>query len=298
MSQTLLAHAGTRVCTNVCMCTPPCATGAVTACRGHGRALALLMPPRRQRSSPSRWQERAGGRNNSGGSSEQELLPGCTARSRENDTIGSMFLFPGSAQPKCVSSALTSCYKSPRPEQRSKAVSLVCSQPGSPVREQQGRRKLLWHGQRAPLWIQGCTRRLQAGGTTRNQISVLAPTNALLLNRESEWELQPSRKFTQKRSWRLLSLGTGLLPTGSPLQLLMSHQGESSCSQDCLGPGFGLRRNEQNSWAGYGIRWYRGQLFRENTLVSDAFVTLGGDFLLNPSPKLLAEDFLSCCRLP
>lgn len=55
-----------------------------------------------------------------------------------------------------------------------------------------------------------------------------------------------------------------LVPTGFPLLLLMSHQGESSCSQDCLGLGFGLWRNEQNSWAGDGtgdncsgkIRWY------------------------------------------
>lgn len=153
---------------------------------------------------------------------------------------------------------------------------------------------MLWHRQGSSLWIPGCTSRLQAEHTTRNQISVLAPTNALLWNRE----LQPSRKFTQKWSWRLLSLGIGWLSTGFLLQLLMSHRGESSCSQDCWGLRFGLWRNEQNSWAGYGIRWYRGQLFRENTLVSDASVILGGDFLLNCPSQLLAEDFLSCSRLP
>lgn len=62
---------------------------------------------------------------------------------------------------------------------------LWCAHRQSPVRKEQGHRKMLWHRRGSPLWIQNCTRRLQAGDT-RTQISVLAPANALLWYRESE----------------------------------------------------------------------------------------------------------------
>lgn len=97
-----------------------------------------------------------------------------------------MSLFPGSAQPKCVSSKSVGCYKLPRPKQRSRAVSLVCMDRVSSERRTGIQEAALTQAGIRSVWIPRCTRLLQAGHTTRNQISVLAPTNALLWNRESE----------------------------------------------------------------------------------------------------------------
>ena len=85
--------------------------------------------------------------------------------------------FPGSAHQKLSILTFTSCYKLPRPKQRSKTVSLACLQPQPPVRAEHG-----W-GREAALAqagsptagsvrIQGCTGRLEAGGITGNQVSM------------------------------------------------------------------------------------------------------------------------------
>lgn len=83
----------------------------------------------------------------------------------------------------------------------------------------------------------------------------------------------------ESRCWlsEVSGQGSRLLPSESALQLLMSHQGHSSCPQGCLGLVSGLWRNEQNSRAGGD----REQLSRADTEVSDASVTLGGDFPLD-----------------
>lgn len=149
----------------------------MTACRGHRRALALADASQHS----SLWQERVGSRNNPG---EQELLLGCTSRSREMTREGICFYFQAELSQSVCPQRSPVVINCPGPSKAARQC-LWCAHRQSPVRKEQGHRKMLWHRRGSPLWIQNCTRRLQAGDT-RTQISVLAPTNALLWNRESE----------------------------------------------------------------------------------------------------------------
>lgn len=161
------------------------------ACGGDGRAPALPPPaPARSMAHPH-----AGGRGRitaipvegawgtlrTCGSCCWVAWPGAEKMTRG----GLRSCFPGSVQQNLSILVFTSCYKLPRPEQRSKTASLVCSQPPSAVRVEHGwGREAVLAQVGSPtagtLEIQGCMGRQEAGGTTWNQISMQAPAHALL----------------------------------------------------------------------------------------------------------------------